>query len=108
MSNTKLRALEMSCAATLRNALAARKRLSAAREAADEVDVRAFLTLDEHRKIVRRMRSEHQAEIMVVVKHFMSPPDPVYRRLAELAMQAKEAGHQARRDSLHVVKNKED
>ena len=63
MNKSHLPALKRSLATALNSAVAARRRLAAATEAAGEVYIKDFLTRDEHRAVVRAMRRDHEAEI---------------------------------------------
>jgi hypothetical protein len=63
LKTARLRALERSTIAALNSAMAAREKLATATEAAGDVFIKPFLTLDEHARIVRRMYRDHQAEL---------------------------------------------
>jgi hypothetical protein len=102
-SDQRIKLLEKAARIAIENALATRKKLAAAVEADGDVFVRPFLTLEEHSRIVRRMRSDHRAEMERMIQHFMCP-DPAYMRIAKFLMRVNKTGdHQARRDALHVV-----
>lgn len=79
----EIQLLETSLQACIRSALAARHRLSTARERQGLRDPLAFLTRDE----VNELRAEHQEVVaaMITAMH----PSPKLARMAELAMTTK-------------------
>lgn len=86
--HNEIQMLEASLSACLRNALAARQRLSAARDRHGLRDRLAFLTRDE----VDELRAEHKQ----VVAGLIAGPSPTYVRMAKLFMAAKKSGAMTR------------
>lgn len=82
--HNEIQMLEASLAACLRNALAARQRLSAARDRHGLRDRLAFLTRDE----VDELRAEHKQTIAALIKG----PSPEILRIAKLMRAAMKSG----------------
>lgn len=118
MTTQRIKLLEKSARAALDSALAARKRLAAAVEASGEVHVPMFLTGEEHRKIVRRMRADYKQERVEWVQALGTVAaivaDPKlessefhgFAKMMWAAMQQRIAEEAiARRDAFYVVKS---
>lgn len=95
--------LERSARIALDNALRADRKLAEAIEADGGVHVSSFITLDRHRKIVRRMRAEHERQLTEYMLFMANPPESV-KRLAELVVNIKRDEPYRRREQLYVVR----
>ncbi|WP_316202834.1 MULTISPECIES: hypothetical protein [unclassified Bradyrhizobium] len=112
MTTQRIKLLEKSARAALDSALAARNRLADAVEASGEVHVPMFLTGEEHRKIVRRMRADHKqkraelVQVLTTVAAIFADPNSAHsefhgfakmmwaamqKRVAEEALERREA-----------------